>query len=332
MPVPPFFVPGENLAVMQAMLPEFAGKIDLIYADPPFATGHSFTVSETGRAAAASPSGETTAYRDDLPFEAYQEFIRERALLIRELLSQRGSFYLHTDLKTGHYLKVILDGVFGRGNFVNDITRVKSNPKNFTRRAYGNQKDLILFYAKDRRCNIFNDLREPLAGEEIRARFRRRDPDGRCYTTVPLHAPGISRGPTGEAWRGILPPEGRHWRTDPAVFDRLDREGRIEWSKNGNPRLKKYADEHPGKKIQDIWVFKDPQNPVYPTEKNRALLERIIGQSSLPESLVMDPFAGSGALLKAAASLGRRWIGIDNSPVSAGVIREYFGPDVFAEV
>ena len=135
-----------------------------------------------------------------------------------------------------------------------------------------------------------------------------------------MHAPGETNGITGGEWRGMLPPEGRHWRTDPTVFDEMDRNGLIEWSKNGNPRIKKYADEHKGKKIQDIWEFKDPQYPRYPTEKNLDMLLRIVDESSLPNSVVMDCFAGSGTTLWAAHLRNRQWVGMDASNVSLRTI------------
>jgi len=144
--------------------------------------------------------------------------------------------------------------------------------------------------------------------------FKKVDKDGRRYTTIPLHAPGeTANGRTGQEWRGIKPPKGRHWRSEPSVLDKLDKEGLIEWSANGVPRRKIYADEKDGKKMQDIWEFKDPQYPNYPTEKNLGLLKLIIASSSNPEDLVLDCFCGSGTTLIAAQELGRKWIGIDQS-------------------
>ena len=315
-------IQGDNLEALAILLKKYRNKIDLIYIDPPFNTDQDFFISEDGRANTVSHgAGKTIAYHDKMSMDEYLEFLRERLILLRELLSDQGSIYVHLDCKVGHYVKIVMDEVFGRENFRNDITRIKSNPKNFFRRAYGNEKDLILFYAKDASGNIWNDLKVPLEKDEISARFSKIDEDGRRYTTIPLHAPGTSKsGATSKPWRAIPVPEGRHWRTDPAEFDRLDALGQIEWSSTGNPRIKKYADQHQGKKIQDIWRFKDPQKPVYPTEKNSAMLERIIRQSSTPDSIVLDCFAGSGATLKAAHRLGRVWIGIDSSPAAVNTI------------
>ena len=300
----------------------YRGKIDLVYIDPPFNTMQDFFISD-GRANSISKATDRKAYADKMPLENFLSFMWERLIILRELLSERGSLYLHIDCKTGHYIKVILDEIFGAENFKNDIARIKSNPKNFHRKAWGNEKDMILFYAKNFRENIWNDVKTSLGDEEIATRFPKLDADGRRYTTIPLHAPGETKdGATGQAWRGIPTPSGRHWRTDPAEFDRLDAEGKIEWSSNGNPRIKKYADEHSGKKIQDIWTFKDPQNPVYPTEKNHDMLKLIISQSSLEDSIVLDCFAGSGASLLCARELGRKWIGIDSSDEAISVIRK----------
>ena len=118
------------------------------------------------------------------------------------------------------------------------------------------------------------------------------------------------------------PPAGRHWRTDPVEFDRLDDIGLIEWSASGNPRIKKYADEHRGKKIQDIWAFKDPQYPIYPTEKNQAMIELIIKQSSNEDSIVLYCFAGGGTTLLAAIANNRKFIGIDKSEVAIEVMKK----------
>ena len=281
-------IKSENFFALSILLKTFRGKIDLVYIDPPFNTMQDFFISE-GRANTISAVKKTKVYGDKMPLEKFLAFMWERLILIHALLSERGSLYLHIDSKTGHYLKIILDEIFGAENFKNDIARIKSNPKNFNRRAWGNEKDMILFYSKDSSQNIWNEIKSSLNEDEIIKKFPKIDADGRRYTTIPLHAPGETKnGITGQSWRNIKVPAGRHWRTDPAEFDRLDAEGKIEWSSNGNPRIKKFADEHSGKKIQDVWTFKDPQYPVYPTEKNHKMLKLIIEQSSLKDSIVLD--------------------------------------------
>ncbi len=312
---------AENFTALSLILKYYREKIDLVYADPPFNTMQDFYISDS-RANSVSAVKSRKAYADKMPLEKFLAFIRERLIIIHELLSERGSLYLHIDCKTGHYVKIILDEIFGADNFLNDIARIKSNPKNFYRRAWGNERDMILFYAKNSGLNIWNDIKSPLTDAEISQRFPKTDSNGRRYTTIPLHAPGETHGVTGQSWRGIPVPSGRHWRTDPAQFDILDAQGLIEWSSTGNPRIKKFADEHEGRKIQDVWTFKDPQNPVYPTEKNHDMLRLIIAQSSLPESVVLDPFAGSGTTLTCAHELGRRYIGVDRSEEAVKVMRE----------
>ena len=313
---------SENFLALSLMLKKYSRKIDLVYIDPPFNTMQDFFISD-GRANTISSIKKSKAYSDKMPLEKFLAFMWERLILIHELLSEKGSLYLHIDSKTGHYIKIILDEIFGADNFKNDIARIKSNPKNFHRRAWGNEKDMILFYAKNSQQNIWNDIKESLIEDEIIKKFPKIDSSGRRYTTIPLHAPGETKdGITGQAWRNIQVPAGRHWRTNPAEFDKLDAEGKIEWSSNGNPRIKKFADEHCGKKIQDVWTFKDPQYPVYPTEKNHDMLKLIIAQSSLSNSIVLDCFAGSGAALVCANALGRRWIGVDKSEAAIKIIRE----------
>ena len=315
-----YLIKSENFWALSVLLNYFRGKIDLVYIDPPFNTMQDFFISDN-RANAVSSVKISKAYTDKMSAEKFLAFLWERIIIIHALLSRQGALYFHTDYKTGHYVKIILDEIFGHENFRNDIARIKSNPKNFYRRAWGNEKDMILFYTKDYEQNIWNDIKSPLSENELAKRFPKTDIHGRRYTTIPLHAPGETKnGITGHAWRDIPVPEGRHWRTNPAEFDKLDADGKIEWSSTGNPRIKKYADEHEGKKIQDIWVFKDPQRPIYPTEKNHDMLKLIISQSSLPCSIILDCFAGSGATLLCANELGRRWIGIDQSEAAINII------------
>jgi adenine-specific DNA-methyltransferase len=144
--------------------------------------------------------------------------------------------------------------------------------------------------------------------------FKKHDKNGRAYTTIPLHAPGETKnGVTSQEFKGLKPPKGRHWRCAPEELEALDKAGLIEWSPTGNPRKIMYADEKDGKKLQDIWEFKDYQYPVYPTEKNLDMLKTIIQASSHERSIVLDFFCGSGTTLVAAQELNRKWIGVDKS-------------------
>lgn len=310
------FMFGDNFEGMSKLYNTFGPCIDLVYIDPPFNTNQTFSVSDGRCSSISRAKNGLVAYSDQLTKSEFLEFLRERIVLIKNLLTDKGSLYLHIDCKIGHYVKILLDEIFGEENYRNDITRIKSNPKNFSRKAYGNEKDVIYFYCKDSKNQIWNEIKEKASNEELAKLFPKVNKEGRRYTTIPLHAPGETNGVTGQEWRGMLPPEGRHWRTDPAVFDEMDKNGLIEWSKNGNPRIIKFADQHQGKKIQDIWEFKDPQYPRYPTEKNLDLLLRIIDESSNSDSIVMDCFAGSGTTLCAASIRNRKWIGMDASKVA----------------
>jgi len=312
---------GDNLPVLKALLQDsrIHGKVKLIYIDPPFGTGSAYRGK---RHVSAGPNDEV-AYQDMPLSPEYLEFLRRRLIFLHDLLAEDGSIYVHVDVDAVHYVKVVMDEVFGIENFVNDIARVKCNPKNFERRAYGNIRDSILFYAKNYGRNVWNDPREPYTEEDVERLFPKVDRDGRRYTTVPLHAPGETRnGPTGQPWRGMSPPPGRHWRYPPEVLDELDRRGLVEWSSTGNPRLKVYADEYlkRGKRMQDVWLnYKDPVYPDYPTEKNLEMVMKIVEASSKPGDIVLDAFCGSGTLALAAEKLNRKWICIDSSPVAVEV-------------
>ncbi len=313
---------GDNLPALRALLDDYRGKVNLIYIDPPFATSAKFRIGpDRANSISASPNGKL-AYADTLVGAEFIEFLRQRLIFLRELLADNGSIYLHIDYKIGHYVKILMDDVFGPANFRNDITRIKCNPKNFRRKGYGNVKDMILFYSKSNEM-VWNDPRTPLSQEDAVRIFKKIDADGRRYATVPLHAPGeTANGRTAQEWRGMKPPPGRHWRSAPETLEELDRRGLVEWSANGVPRKKIFADESEGKRVQDIWEFKDPQYPLYPTQKNIEMLNRIISASSNEGDLVLDCFCGSGTALLAAQSLNRRWIGVDDSETAIEATRK----------
>ena len=304
----------DNLNAMQFLLQsdkvqkDYKNSVDLIYIDPPFATNNTFRMGSTISASLS----ENVAYNDKFSLQSYLEFLYYRLILMREMLSDKGSIYVHTDSKVGHYVKILLDEIFGRERFINDITRIKCNPKNFAKKGYGNVKDSILFYSKSADF-IWNEISEKGKESGLAKRFNKHEEKG-AYTTIPLHAPGeVLNGQSGQEWNGLKPPKGRHWRCALSELDRLQSEGLIEWSKNGNPRKKIYAKDYTQKKIQDIWEFKDSQKVCYPTQKNSALLRQIILMSSNENSLVMDCFCGSGGFLREALNLGRNFIGIDES-------------------
>ncbi|MFN8494986.1 MAG: site-specific DNA-methyltransferase [Caldilineaceae bacterium] len=301
---------GDNLPILATLRqdPKVCGHVKLVYIDPPFATNsvfHSRTL--------------TDAYQDLLVGAHYVEFMRRRLILLRELLADDGTIYVHLDENMAFYMKVIMDEIFGAKNFRNWITRKKCNPKNTTRKRYGDVSDYILFYSKTDNY-IWNRPVEEWTEERAKKEYNCIEAEtGRRYKRVPVHAPGTRNGATGGPWRGKLPPPGKHWQYTPDMLDEMDARGEIHWSTNGNPRRKIYLDDSSGIPVQDIWLdLPDVRNQNtkitgYPTEKNPDLIARIIQASSNPGDLVLDCFAGSGTTLVEASRLKRAWIGIDSS-------------------
>jgi len=311
---------GDNYDILHTLLQDSSvcGNVKLIYIDPPFATRGLFLSRK-----------QNHAYFDDVVGADYIEFLRKRLVLLREILSENGSIYLHLDENMIFEMKIIMDEVFGVANYKNLIIRKKCNPKNYTRKRYGNIIDYILFYTKTSKY-IWNKPTKPLSQESLKE-YRYVEPEtGRKFMKVPIHAPGVRNGETGQSWRGMTPPPGKHWQYTPKTLDEMDKNGEIFWSKNGNPRRKVYLDQHLGVGVQDVWLdFKDAHNQNikitgYPTEKNPELLERIIKTSSNEDDIVLDCFAGSGTTLAVADQLKRNWIGIDNSPEAIKTIINRF--------
>lgn len=301
---------GDNLPVMLRLAEDAGvlGSATLAYIDPPYATGGRFETRS-----------QENAYEDLLCGANYLEFLRERVVLIRELLGQSGSLYVHLDANMAFPAKLVLDEIFGPGNFRNCITRKKCNPKNYTRNQYGNVSDYILFYSKTDEY-VWNQPFDPWTEQSSAKEYQCVEENtGRLYKKVPVHAPGTRNGATGGMWRGKLPPPGKHWQYTPQKLDDMDANGEIYWSPTGNPRRKIYLDNSKGVPVQDIWMdFKDAHNQMikitgYPTEKNSEMLRRIVRASSNPGDLVLDAFAGSGTTAVVSEEEHRRWIAIDKS-------------------
>ncbi len=311
---------GDNLNVLKHLLRDksVCRQVRLVYIDPPFSTQSTFLSRK-----------QKYAYEDTLAGPEFIEFLRKRLILLRELLADDGSIYLHLDEKMVFHMKIVMDEIFGENNYRNCITRKKCNPKNYTRKTYGNISDYILFYTKTSEY-VWNRPVEPWTEDRAKEYQYIETETGRRFMKVPIHAPGIRNGETGKPWRGMMPPPGKHWQYPPAKLDEMDARGEIYWSANGNPRRKIYLDQNEGIGVQDIWLdFKDAHNQNicitgYPTEKNPAMLQLIIEASSNPNDLVLDCFSGSGTTLAAASCLGRRWIGVDNSPEAIKTIFERF--------
>lgn len=301
---------GDNLPLLAALMhdPAVRGHVTLVYIDPPYATSSIFQSRD-----------QEAAYEDLLTGPHYVEFLRKRLILLRELLAPNGSIYVHLDKKMAFAFKLVMDEIFGPERFRNWITRKKCHPKNYTRNAYGNVADYILFYTKTD-TYVWKRPAEEWTPGRIAKEYPCVDADGRRYKKVPIHAPGVRNGETGKPWRGQMPPPGKHWQYIPEKLDEFDARGEIYWSPTGNPRRKVFLDMSEGVAVQDIWLdMLDAHNQNiritgYPTEKNPDLMRRIIEASSRPGDLVLDAFSGSGTTLAVASQLSRRWIGIDNSP------------------
>ena len=301
---------GDNLDVMSFLIHQksLKGKVKLVYIDPPYGTNSIFQSRH-----------QKDSYKDDLIGSHFIEFIRRRLILIRELLSEDGSIYLHLDGNMTFQMKVIMDEIFGAKNFRGFITRKKCSNKNSTRKTYGNISDYIIFYSKNDNYT-WHRATDAWTDEKILKEYPCIDEkSGRRYKKVPIHAPGIRNGETGKEWRGMFPPQGKHWQYTPTKLDEFDAKGEIYWSSTGNPRRKVFLDQDKGIPVQDIWLdVQDSLNQSikitgYPTEKNPYLLERIIKASSNEGDIIMDCFSGSGTTLDLAEQFGRKWIGIDNS-------------------
>ena len=312
---------ADNLDVLNYLLndKDVKGNVTLIYIDPPFNTGGAFETRDF-----------KLAYDDKFTIEGYISFMRVRLELMYELLSSSGSIYVHLDCNMVFHVKVLMDEIFGPQNFKGMITRKKCKSKNYTRKTYGNISDYILFYTKGDNPT-WNRPYEEWADEKVLKEYPFIEENtGRRYKRVPCHAPGTRNGATGGPWRGVMPPEGKHWQYTPEKLDELDAKGEIYWSSNKNPRRKVYLDQSKGVPVQDIWLdFLDVNNQNtcitgYPTEKNIDMVKRIIQASSNPGDLVLDCFVGSGTTLVASEELGRQWIGVDIGDESIAAIKKRF--------
>ena len=323
---------GDNLLAMAALLagdentPSLRGKIDLFYIDPPFDSKADYRTKITlpGGDVEQKPTViEQFAYSDTWAdgTASYLAMIVPRLCLMRELLSDHGSLYVHLDWHVGHYVKVVMDELLGRENFQNCVVWKrgpgKSHPKSF-----GHNTDYILFYTKGTEY-LWNKQFTELSEEYLRS-FKQ-DSRGQ-YVTTPLHSGKPAKHVP--VWRGVKPPEGRGWAYKIDTLEKFDKEGRIEWSGEGIPRLKRYLDEIEGAVVQELWtdikpvLGKSGDHLGYATQKPDELLERIIKSSSNEGSLVADIFGGSGTTAAVAEKLGRRWIVADLGKPACMIMRK----------
>ena len=268
---------------------------------------------------------------------AYLSYMVQRLLPMRRILKPTGSLYYHCDPTAAHYIKVMLDGIFGHANFQNEIVWKRTSAHSSARR-WGPIHDTILFYSRSDR-HRWNRILEEHDPEYVARFYRHEDAAGRMYRVGDLTASGSRSGESGQPWRGVDPTEqDRHWASPGGAsfpswisvpdgyaaasvqerLDLLDRAGLIHWPKRGGmPAFKRYLDTSPGRAAQDMVLDIPPissgarERMGYPTQKPVALMERIITASSNPGDVVLDPFAGCATTMEAAQKLGRQWIGID---------------------
>lgn len=310
---------GDNLQVMSHLLREYRGKVDLIYIDPPFDSKADYKkkIQLRGKTANNDHSGfEEKQYTDIWSNDDYLQFMYERLILLRELLSERGSIFLHCDTHKNHLLRLCMDEIFGSENFVNEIIWKRSGV-HASKKGFGPVHDHILFYSK-KSAFFWNQQYAPYDQKYIDEWFSKEDSDDRKYGLVVMSAPGERLGTKAHyEWNGLYPPSGRHWGVTIEKMQELLDAGRLEHSKNGVPYQRKYLDESKGIPVNDIWTdtghikSKSLENVRYPTQKPEKLIKRIISAATNSDGLVFDPFMGSGTTQAVAMKMGRRFIGAD---------------------
>lgn len=319
---------GECLSAC-AYLKEQGIKVDLVYIDPPFASGADYAkkvyVRRNPKVAEAISQAETeldidelkafeeTMYGDVWDKEKYLNWMYENLVAIKSVMSDTASIYVHLDYHIGHYVKILMDEIFGEDNFRNEIVWKRTGAHNDAGK-YGIVHDTIFWYSKNQEY-FFHEIFIDLTEEHKSTRFKNiEEGTGRKFYPGPITAPGS--GPS-RIFRGkeLLPPAGRHWSYSQENIDELERQNRIYYSSTGTPYLKEYEDEYveQGRRVQSIWDDILPSKTGnelvdYATQKPEALLERIIKASSNEGMLVADFFGGSGVTVAVANRLGRRFI------------------------
>lgn len=326
---------GENLLTMQALLvgdeatglPSLRGKVDLIYIDPPFDSKADYRtkINLPGVEIEQKPTVlEQSAYSDTWKdgTVSYLRMMYPRLLLMRELLSEKGSIYVHLDWHVGAYVKIMLDDIFGKENFRNELIWQRVYSHNDTEK-YGIIHDTIFYYLKNKGIKKWNVQYMPY-DEKYLKMYSMDDGDGRKYKVENTLGPG-GRGVYYE-WNGHYRP----WRYSEENMRKLNEQGLLYHTSSGFPKKKIYLDEMPGKPVQSIWtdinlIAGQAKELVgYATQKPEALLERIIKASSNEGDLVCDFFGGSGTTAAVAERLGRRWITCDIGKPASLIMRKRF--------
>ena len=356
---------GDNLDILRNHIAD--ESVDLIYLDPPFNSNANYNVlfqEKSGQQSAAQitafedtwhwDAGSELAYRDvvangvgKLPelLQAMRSFLGQNDMMayltmmaqrmgeLHRVLKPTGSIYLHCDPTASHYLKLLMDSVFGTANYRNEITWQRTESHN-TAERYGNVADIILFYSKTDNYvwkggyHVYSETGDKFSEKQMK-RYRP-DSEGRLYRLDDLTAPRPNSDSGKFEWRGTMPGASRGWGYRLEQLEEWWAEGRIQTKRNGAPRLdglKVYLDDSAGKALQNVWTDipripnKSSERLDYPTQKPEALLERVINASSNEGDLVLDPFCGCGTATVAAERLNRRWIGIDITHLAVTLMR-----------
>ena len=342
---------GDNLDILRGLNSE---TVDLIYLDPPFNSNRTYEAPVGSQAAGAAfkdawilsdldvawmgliaDEHPAIAYLLDASgkahgkgMQSYLTMMAVRLLEMRRVLKPTGSIYLHCDPTASHYLKMLMDAVFGAVNSKNEIIWRRYGVHNDAGQGsshYGRVHDTVLMYSKSD-IVVWNQGYMPLDESYVEKGYRYVDPEtGKRFTTTPLTGPGGSgKGNPVYDWNGHV----RAWRYSKETMQRLHDEDRLYYSKTGYPRRKLYLEESKGVPVQDVWtdipslVGSNSERIGYPTQKPLALLERVIKASSNEGDVVLDPFCGCATACVAAEVLKRQWVGIDLSPVAYDLVRK----------
>ena len=313
---------GDNLEQLRK-LPDAC--VDLIYIDPPFNSNRNYEVfwGETKEKRAFEDRHAST--------QAYIEFMRPRCVELRRVLKKTGSFYYHCDDHASHYVKQMLDQIFGQNQFLNEIIWKRTGARSDAKR-WNQLHDTLLVYTGGGEY-AWNPQFEEYSEDYVATKYRFTDPDGRIYRLDNMTSPNPRPNMMYE-WKGF-PSPAKGWRYSRETMAELDAQGRIWYpdDKTKRPQLKRYLDEMHGIPMGSVWTDIDPINSQalerlgYPTQKPLALLERIVRASSNENDIVLDAFCGCGTALVAAQNLKRQWIGIDVSPTACRVMAKRLKKD-----
>ena len=306
---------GDNLEQLKN-LPD--GCVDLIYIDPPFNSNRNYEVfwGETKEKRSFEDRHEST--------QAYIDYMRPRCVELARVLKKTGSFYYHCDDHASHYVKVMLDQLFGHGNFRNEVIWKRTGARADAQR-WNQLHDTLFFYTGSDDFTWHTQFAAH-SEEYLDSKYTHKDADGRIYRLDNMTSPNPRPNMMYE-WKGHSSPE-KGWRYSKETMAELDAQGRIWYpaDKTKRPQLKRYLEDTKGVPLGSVWTDIPPVNSQaqerlgYPTQKPVALLERIIAASSNPNDIVLDAFCGCGTALVAAQQLGRQWIGIDISPTACRVM------------